>query len=246
MDIKLQNLTASYRNNKKVNIINNVSFSISSGQKIAIIGKSGAGKTSIFNAIINQLFVSEGSVYIDDKKINELSHKEMKKFLKSIGFLSQETFLLDFENVYESILRTYTKYKNFFYDFFYILTKSQKQEIYETLESLGLFDKAFTRIDQLSGGQKQRVEIAKLLLKDIKLILADEPTTSLDIKTSNDVLSLIKELSQNKNITVIANIHDIELAKKYFDKIIGLKKGEVLFYKVPSDITSEDIEKLYN
>lgn len=244
MKIEFKNYCAKYK--KSDVILHNFSLCINSGEMIAIIGKSGAGKSTFFNAILNALKITSGSLFINDKDINHYSKKEKKKMLKKIGFLSQENFLLEDENVYESILRTYSKYKNWFYELFKIINKKQQIEIFNVLDELDIFDKSFSVIKSLSSGQKQRVEIAKLLLKNVDLILADEPTSNLDINTSNDVIEILKNINKEKKTTILVNIHNIDLAKKHFQKYIAIKNGNIVSIGNICDLTNDNINFIYD
>ncbi|SGA02495.1 peptide ABC transporter ATP-binding protein [Mycoplasmopsis arginini] len=148
-------------------------------------------------------------------------------------------------NIYENILHFYPSYKNKLFAFFKILTKKQKIEIFEVLESLNILDKVFTKVSDLSGGQKHRVEIAKLLLKKVEIILADEPTASLDIKTSKDIMNILKSINKNYETTILVNIHDLNIIQRFFTKYIFIKNGELVQIGNPKDLTKKEMEKLY-
>ncbi|MBN4089320.1 ATP-binding cassette domain-containing protein [Mycoplasma enhydrae] len=242
--IEFKDYSATYKKDSKL-ILDNVSLTIEPGQMIAIIGKSGAGKTTIFNAILKQLETKNGSLLINDTNIDDYTKKEWKNQLLNTGYLSQEPNLIDYLNVYENILHFYPKYKNAFLSFFKLLSKKQKEEIFLVLDKLNLLNKAYTKISELSGGQKQRVEIAKLLLKNVKLILADEPTSNLDIKTSKDIMSLLKEINKDFKTTVLVNIHDLNIIQKFFDTYIFIKEGKILKIGNPKSLSQKQIEKLY-
>ncbi|WP_245979622.1 ATP-binding cassette domain-containing protein [Mycoplasma struthionis] len=192
MEIQFKNYFAKYEKKDQNLVLENINFLIPQGSMVAIIGPSGAGKSTIFNAILDQLEIQSGVLEIDNKNLKDLSKKEHKKLLTKIGYLGQEPNLIEDLNVYENILHLYSQYKNFIFTFFKILTKKQKLEVFSVLEKLGILDKAFIRVSELSGGQKQRVEIAKLLLQKSELILADEPTSSLDILNAKEVINLLK------------------------------------------------------
>ena len=132
MEIKFNNFSGKYKKSS-VTVLKDISFTINSGDMIAIIGKSGSGKTSLFNAILKQLHIAQGEIIINNYSLDNIKKREWKKIIKKVGFLSQDTFLLEDENVFQSILRTYTKYKNFFFELFKIITKEQKIEIFEML-----------------------------------------------------------------------------------------------------------------
>ncbi|SYV89601.1 ABC transporter ATP-binding protein [Metamycoplasma alkalescens] len=148
-------------------------------------------------------------------------------------------------NVYENILHFYLNYKNKFCAFFKILTKKQKQEIYDVLSSLDILDKIYTKISDLSGGQKQRVAIAKLLLKNVDIILADEPTSSLDIKTSKDIMNILKKINKEYQTTILINIHDLNIVQTFFDQYCFIKNGELIQVGNPKNLSQKEIEKLY-
>ncbi|WP_045433593.1 ATP-binding cassette domain-containing protein [Metamycoplasma canadense] len=243
-NIKFDNFTASYLKDNKT-VIKDLSILINQGEMIAIIGKSGAGKTTIFNAILKQLNTQNGSLLIDGENIDLINKKKWKKIINKVGYLSQEANLIEDLNVYENILHFYPKYKNKFFSFFKIVTKNQKQEIYQILEKLNILDKVYTKISDLSGGQKQRVEIAKLFLKNVDIILADEPTSSLDVQTSLEIMNILKIINEDFNTTILINIHDINILQKCFNKYIFIKNGELIKSGNPRYLTKKTIEKLY-
>ncbi|ACF07051.1 ABC-type phosphate/phosphonate transport system, ATP-binding protein [Metamycoplasma arthritidis 158L3-1] len=212
---------------------------------VAIIGESGSGKSTIFNAILNQLQIESGEILIAGKSLKSYSKREWKKLLKLIGFLGQDPNLIDIENVYVNLKRSYTRYKNAFYEWFGILNQNQRNEIYETLNSLNIFDKTFSRVSDLSGGQKKRVELAKLFLKDASLILADEPTSNLDRKNAMEILNILKRLNQEKQVTILVNIHDLSLLKNNFSKFIAIKNGGVIASGSLDKISIAELESYY-
>ena len=128
---------------------------------------------------------------------------------------------------------------------FYLFTKDQKLEALSCLETVGLLDKAYSRVDELSGGQRQRVGIARAIIKKPKLLLADEPVASLDPKAANLVMSLLKKINKEFNITVICNLHQVDLASKYSDRVVGLLDGEIMFDKTASNINKISIGEIY-
>lgn len=243
-NIDFVNYSGSYQKDKKL-VLKELNLSIKKGEMIAIIGKSGAGKTTIFNAILKQLQTKSGNIFIKESDIDKLTNKQWKNIVKKIGYLSQETNLIEDLNIYENILHFYPSYKNKFFAFFKILTKKQKTEIFEVLESLNILDKVFTKVSDLSGGQKHRVEIAKLLLKKVEIILADEPTASLDIKTSKDIMNILKSINKNYETTILVNIHDLNIIQRFFTKYIFIKNGELVQIGNPKDLTKKEMEKLY-
>ena len=128
---------------------------------------------------------------------------------------------------------------------FYIFTKEQKLEALEALETVGLLHKSYNRVDELSGGQRQRVGIARAIIKKPTLLLADEPVASLDPKAANLIMSLLKKINQEFNITVICNLHQVELASRFSDRIVGLLEGEILFDEQAKSLDKTSIKSIY-
>ncbi|WP_373435541.1 phosphonate ABC transporter ATP-binding protein [Metamycoplasma equirhinis] len=242
--IKFENVNAKYKNSHEL-VLKNANLTIEEGEMIAIIGLSGAGKTTIFNSILRQLDIVTGQILVNKKNILDYSKKQWKRTLKTIGYLSQSPNLIEDLNVYENILLFYSKYKNILCSLFKHLTKTQRKEVFSILGELDLFEKAFTKVSELSGGQKQRVEIAKLLLEEVSIILADEPTSNLDIKTAMDVLEILKQINKKYNKTIIINIHDLTLLKKYFNNFIFVKDGQIICRDSVQNLTAKRKKELF-
>ncbi|WP_434343688.1 ATP-binding cassette domain-containing protein [Mycoplasma sp. 06067-C1-B144P-99-0482-3] len=240
--IELKEISVKY-NNKSDLVLENITLDIFQGELVAIIGPSGVGKSTLFKIIINSLKPVNGQIKVFDQDILKFNKKQKRNFISKIGFLTQTPNLIYTDNVYNNIIRSTSKYKNSFYKFFSILTKKQKITIFEKLDELNILDKAFFKVSELSGGQQQRVEIAKLLIKDVELILADEPTSNLDKKTSIEVLKILKNISE-QNKTILVNIHDLNLVKKYFDRVIAIDNKQIVLDKKTKDINQWQLDKI--
>ncbi|MDP4040854.1 phosphonate ABC transporter ATP-binding protein [Mycoplasma mycoides] len=240
--IELKEISVQYSNKSDL-VLKDINLDIFQGELVAIIGPSGVGKSTLFKIIINSLRPVKGQVKVFDKDILKFNKKQKRLFISKIGFLTQTPNLIYTDNVYNNIIRSTSKYKNNFYKFFSILTRKQKIAIFEKLDELNILDKAFFKVSELSGGQQQRVEIVKLLIKDVELILADEPTSNLDKKTSIEVLKILKNISK-QNKTILVNIHDLSLVKRYFDRVIAINNKQIVFDKKTKDIKQWQLDRI--
>ncbi|MDQ0568026.1 phosphonate ABC transporter ATP-binding protein [Mycoplasma yeatsii] len=239
--IDLKNITVCY-NNKKEPVLDNINLEINKKEFIAIIGPSGVGKSTLFKVIINSLKPIKGTAEVLNQDLLKLSKKQKNQMLSKIGFLTQKPNLINTENVYNNITRSISQYKNVFYKIFNILSKEQKINIFTKLDELKILDKAFYKVSELSGGQQQRVEIAKLLVKNVELILADEPTSNLDHQTSLEVITLLKQIAKEK--TVLVNIHDLSLVKNNFDRVIAINNKTIVLDKKTEEIEEWELKEI--
>ncbi|KNG79747.1 phosphonate ABC transporter ATP-binding protein [Mycoplasma sp. HU2014] len=239
--IDLKNITVCYNNNKEP-VLDNINLEINKNEFIAIIGPSGVGKSTLFKVIINSLKPIKGKAKVLNQDLLKLSKKQKNQMLSKIGFLTQKPNLINTENVYNNITRSISQYKNIFYRIFNILSKEQKINIFTKLDELKILDKAFYKVSELSGGQQQRVEIAKLLVKNVELILADEPTSNLDHQTSLEVITLLKQIAKEK--TVLVNIHDLSLIKNNFDRVIAINNKTIVLDKKTEEIQEWELKEI--
>ncbi|WP_029905653.1 phosphonate ABC transporter ATP-binding protein [Mycoplasmopsis opalescens] len=240
--IEIKNATIKYKNDV-FPTLEDISFDVNKSEMIAIIGPSGVGKSTLFKSLVKAIKLQNGSINIFGQNICAIGKKEWKKIIKKIGFLTQKPNLVSADDVYTNVQRAFIDYKNFIFKIFGILTKQQKVKIFETLEELDILEKTFYRVDDLSGGQQQRVEIAKLLIREVDLILADEPTSNLDNHTAKEVLVLLEKLKNNGK-TIIVNIHDLSLVKPYFDRVIALKDKKIVLDCATKEIEQWQLEKI--
>ncbi len=240
--ILIRNLTVKYGN--KI-ILDNLNFFVNNGDFIVILGKSGAGKSTLLNSI-NKFVKFTGKVIIDNKDIGKLSTKNMKKIRRKTGIIFQDYNVFNNLNVLENTMLPFLSRKNIFQTLLNVYTKNEYKKAIMSLHKVGLSDKdIYRKTKYLSGGQKQRLAIARMLCQEPDLILADEPISSLDIKNSEEIMTLFSNLNKNRKITIIMSLHDVKIAKKYSDKIIGIKEGKIIFYKNTEEVTNDEIEDLY-
>ena len=227
------------------NILNGISFDVPNGEFIAIVGKSGAGKSTLLRCLNLLNKPNSGEINISGENIINFNKKKLKMIRREIAFIFQDYNVLDNLYTVENVLTPYLVKKSIA-GLFLGYTKEEYEEGVGYLRQVGLEEEAFKKSKYLSGGQKQRVAIAKALAQDPKLLLADEPVSSLDEKNTTLIMDTFKKLNKQNGITVLINLHDVNLAKKYSTKILGLKDGKVLFYKDSDMVTKDEFEELYN
>ncbi|WP_455485617.1 phosphonate ABC transporter ATP-binding protein [Gemella sp.] len=227
------------------NILNGISFDVPKGEFIAIVGKSGAGKSTLLRCLNLLNKPNSGEINISGENIINFNKKKLKMIRREIAFIFQDYNVLDNLYTVENVLTPYLVKKSIA-GLFLGYTKEEYEEGVGYLRQVGLEEEAFKKSKYLSGGQKQRVAIAKALAQDPKLLLADEPVSSLDEKNTTLIMDTFKKLNEQNGITVLINLHDVNLAKKYSTRILGLKDGKVLFYKDSDKVTKDEFDELYN
>lgn len=241
--LKLENITVLY--DGKVLAVDNVNLEVKQGEFVGIIGSSGSGKSSLLKTINLLVRPYKGKVLVDNVDVTGLSNSQLRSIRKSIGFVFQDYNLIDKSTVIDNVLVGRLGYKSSFKSIFGIFSDEDYERASTALRQVGLSEKMFERADQLSGGQKQRVAIAKTLCQRPKIILADEPVSSLDVSTSQTIMDYFKKVNEKKNITIMINLHDVNLAKKYCRRIIGLKNGKVVYDGSAGDLRDELLEAIY-
>jgi len=219
-----------------------VNLKINKGEFVSILGPSGSGKTTLLRTINGLETISDGEIYFDNKKVDSKSIKEVQK---KTGMIFQEFNLVNNLSAINNVLSGLLNPSSKFLSLFYLFPKDQKIKALKSLETVGLLEKSYSRSDELSGGQRQRVGIARAIIKKPLLVLADEPVASLDPKAANLILSLLKKINKDFGTTILCNLHQVELAKKYSDRIVGLLDGRVVFDKKSNNINKSSLEKIY-
>jgi phosphonate transport system ATP-binding protein len=224
--------------------VKNVSFTVSRGEFLVVLGPSGAGKSTLMRCINHLAVPISGRVLVNGREVTGAA-RELRKLRQGIGMVFQQFNLVPRLSVIMNVLAGRLSYRSAWRSLFYSFTREDRAIALEALEMVGLGHKAFQRADTLSGGEQQRVGIARALAQRPSVILADEPVASLDPKIARQVLGYLKDISQRLGISVICNLHQIDFAREYAQRIIGLARGEVIFDGRPAELTPEVIERIY-
>ena len=238
--LEINNLKKTFENGSPA--LKGIDLKINKGEFVSILGPSGSGKTTLLRTINGLETSSGGEIYFDNKEVNNNNISEVQK---KTGMIFQEFNLVNNLSAINNVLTGLLNSSNKFLSLFYLFSKKQKIEALRSLETVGLLEKSYSRSDELSGGQRQRVGIARAIIKKPLLLLADEPVASLDPKSSNLILSLLKKINQEFGTTILCNLHQVDLAKKYSDRVIGLIDGKIIFDEKSSNINEAYLKKIY-
>ena len=242
--IEFKNVYKTYPNG--FTALKDINLQIEQGEFVAIIGLSGAGKSTVLRCINRMHDVTSGILTVDGVDVNTLKGKELRKFRRKVGMIFQSFNLVSRSTAIKNVLTAEVPEMNFFRVLFGIFNKDQKMHALESLDKVGILSKAYTRCDQLSGGQQQRVALARTLNQNPQIILADEPVASLDPIMARQVMKDFVRINKDYNITILLNIHHVDLALQYCDRVIGVREGQIVFDGPAETITQEQIDEVYN
>ncbi len=223
----------------------NVSFIVNTPQVVTIIGPSGAGKSTLIRCINRLVKPTSGRVFLEGKDVVALSRSELRKVRRRIGMIFQEFNLVERLTVMENLLSGRLGYVNFWRTYRRKFPAEDVAAAFRLLDRVGLSGYHNTRADALSGGQRQRVGISRALMQQPDLLLVDEPTASLDPKTSRQIMRLLVELAKERGTPALVNIHDVGLAQSFADRIIGLAEGKIVFDGTPQQVTAQVLTNIY-
>lgn len=241
--IEFVNVNKTYANGTIA--LKDINLKIDQGEFVAVIGLSGAGKSTLIRCINRMHDISSGRLHVNDVDVAKLTGKQIRRFRRGIGMIFQSFNLVTRISVIKNVLVSFVPELPMWRKLTGVFTREQKIKALEALDKVGILDKAYIRVDQLSGGQQQRVALARTLAQNPDILLADEPIASLDPVTSRMVMDDFKKINQEMNISVIMNIHHVEVALEYADRIIGIRKGEVVFDGAASQVTKEVLSEIY-
>jgi len=225
--------------------LSDVSVTIDGREVVAMIGPSGAGKSTFVRCINRLVEPTTGRVLLDDSELTGLDDDELRNVRRDIGMVFQEYNLVERLTVMENVLSGRLGYVSNWAALRRNFPPEDVERAYELLDLVGLDGMEDKRVDELSGGQRQRVGIARAVVQEPKIVLADEPTSSLDPETSRDVMELLTDIAVDRDVPVLINIHEVDLAEKYADRILGLHDGELVFDGPAADLTSESKGVIY-
>ena len=243
MLLSIKNVSKKYNNG--TNALKNISFDVEKGEFISVIGPSGSGKSTLLRSINKMIDISQGSILFENKNIENLKKTQIELVRREIGMIFQSYNLVERLTVIENVLHGRLGYKSVIAGILGIYSEEEKKEAFNFLEKVNMTKYAYRKCNELSGGQKQRVGIARAIMQKPKLLLCDEPIASLDPKTAENIMDYLKKIVTELKITCIVNLHQVDIAKKYSDRIIALNKGEKIFDDKTERLTDDMIEFIY-
>ena len=241
--IKFDNVNKIYPNG--LHALKNINLEIQQGEFVAIIGLSGAGKSTLLRTVNRMHDITDGVLTVNGQEVNNLKGKELRKFRRGVGMVFQSFNLVTRTSVVKNVLTSRVPDMPLWKSIIGLYSKEDKVIALEALDKVGILDKAYVRADQLSGGQQQRVALARTLAQNPEIILADEPVAALDPITAVQVMDDFKKINEELNMSVLINIHHVDLALKYADRVIGIKAGEIVYDGPSSEVTHDVLTEIY-
>lgn len=244
--IKVEHLDHTYKNKgRDEHAIKNLSLQIKKGENVVVIGSSGSGKSTLLKSINRLIEPLSGDIFIKEENILKSPPKKVCEIRSNIGMIFQNFNLLERETVLSNVLNGRLRYNDNLKTIFKIFSQEDYDVACGNIRRVGLERYEKEKVFNLSGGQKQRVAIARALSQNPEIILADEPVSSLDPKLMKEIMDLLKNICDEKNITLVASLHFLDLARKYGSRIIGLRDGELVFDGTPDNLSEKDIVDIY-
>ncbi len=241
--IQFKDVSLTYPNGFQA--LKNIDLTINDGEFVVIVGLSGAGKSTLIRSINLMVRPNEGELLVENENILKYKEQELRKLRTKIGMIFQQHNLVKRLSVLRNVLTGRLGQVSTLKSLLGLFSQKDRELAFDSLLKVGIIDKAYQRADQLSGGQQQRVSIARALTQQPKIILADEPVSSLDPPTAHIVMKDLKRINKDEKITTIVNLHSIDLAMEYADRIIGLREGQLVFDGPANTVTKETFEEIY-
>ena len=225
--------------------LKDIDLTIGQGEFVAIIGLSGAGKSTLIRTINRMHDITNGTLTVDGTDVMQLHGKSLRAFRRRIGMIFQSFNLVTRTTVIKNVLTAFVPELPWWRAALGIFTKAEKTAALEALDKVGILDKAFVRADQLSGGQQQRVALARTLAQNPQIILADEPVASLDPVTAKQVMDDFQRINRDMRITILINIHHVDLALQYATRVIGIRAGRVVYDGQAGEVDGAVLDAIY-
>lgn len=243
MIVEVRELSKVYPNGTRA--LDGISFSAKRGEFMVIVGRSGAGKSTLLRCINGLVEPTSGEVHVGSRRVTGLAGKELRTARRELGFIFQQFNLVKRLTALENVLCGRLTRMPILVSSLRRFSKEDQQVALGYLERVGLADKAHQRADTLSGGQQQRVSIARALAQNPSVVLADEPVASLDPESARIVMETLRSLSTEEGIAVICNLHQVNLASRYADRILGIREGKLVLNGRTGDLDQDRIEQVY-
>jgi len=241
-------LVGAGRRYESVEALQPADLSIARGERVALIGPSGAGKTTLLGLLNATVRGTSGTVRVNGQDLASLSSREVRRHRSRIGVVAQHLSLVPSLRVSQNVLAGRLGRRTFAGAFrsMFLPRRADLETVHEILERVGIPEKLFERTDRLSGGQQQRVAIARALFQEAEAILADEPVSAVDPARAADTIDLLTSLSRERGITLVTSLHNVQLASRFFPRLVGLRAGKVLFDGAPDEIGEPEFARLYD
>ncbi|WBW49362.1 phosphonate ABC transporter ATP-binding protein [Peptoniphilus equinus] len=240
--IEFKNVSKVYPNG--VQALSDIDLTIDDGEFVAIIGRSGAGKSTLIRTINKMHNISSGTLTVNGHDVSALSGKDLRAFRRNIGMIFQSFNLVERTTAMNNVLSAFVPDMSPLNAMIGNFPEAMKLKALESLDSVDILEKAYTRADQLSGGQKQRVALARTLATNPSIILADEPVASLDPITAKQVMDYFKKVN-NDGITILLNIHHVELALEYATRVLGIQNGRIVYDGPANKVNGDVLNAIY-
>ncbi len=241
--LKVSNLKKVYDGG--VQALENVSFEVPKGQFLAVIGLSGSGKSTLLRCINRLIEPTEGKIIFDGEDVTAASEDELRHIRRKIGMVFQHFNLVQRSSVLTNVLAGRLGYVNPVWSLFNRFPAADLEKAMRELDRVGIADKAKYRADELSGGQQQRVGIARAMMQEPHLVLADEPVASLDPVLAHSIMQYLEKINKEDGVTVLCSLHFLDLVHRYADRVIALNQGQLVFDGLPQEIDDEKFKEIY-
>lgn len=241
--LKIQNLTKIYDGG--VQALTNVSFEVPKGQFLAVIGLSGSGKSTLLRCINRLIEPTDGKIFWNGVDVTDASDEELRRVRRKIGMVFQHFNLVHRSSVITNVLAGRLGYVNPAWSLLNRFPKSDMENAIKQLERVGIADKAYHRADELSGGQQQRVGVARAMMQNPEMILADEPVASLDPVLAHSIMQYLEMINKEDGVTVLCSLHFLDLVHRYADRVVALNEGKLMFDGSPKEIDDIKFKEIY-